>query len=147
MERAAPYSAAPQRSGFSPEPLQATVSLGGTPRASVIEDTGCILAIVGGDMAFLEELIEIFQGDIETQIDALCAAIESRSATAAAKAAHSLRGSVANFSCSQGAGKAFMIEEALMAEQWPVVRTLFVDLCQLLDALLGELRELVAAGH
>ncbi|MEM1182568.1 MAG: Hpt domain-containing protein [Acidobacteriota bacterium] len=112
----------------------------------MIKDTNDILTIVGGDFDFLAEVLVVFRGDIEDQMRILSESIESRDTITAGKAAHGLRGSVANFSCHVGADMAFEIEAALDRGQWPTVRSRFAELSETLDSLLEELDALVAAG-
>ena len=69
-----------------------------------------LLDRVDGDLAFLEELIEVFSADCPRALDAIREAISRRDAEGLHRAAHAFKGAAANF----GNGRAF--QEALKLE-------------------------------
>jgi two-component system sensor histidine kinase/response regulator len=65
---------------------------------------------VGGDMDLLKEIIEIFLDDFPNQMKQIREGILAGDAKAVEHAAHSLKGSVANFAAKRAYDKAYCLE-------------------------------------
>ncbi len=101
---------------------------------------------VDGDMEFLGELMEAFAEDAPDRLDALRSAVDAGDLDAAAKVAHSLKGSVGNFGARPAFELALRIEHAArqgiadgLAER---ARELGEEIARLREAV----RDHVAAG-
>jgi HPt (histidine-containing phosphotransfer) domain-containing protein len=85
----------------------------GTPIVSDIEvmDLGAALDRVGGDAVLLAEIAKLFLQEYPTQVAAIQAAVAAGNAPELERAAHSLKGSVANFAAPAVVDAARALEE------------------------------------
>ena len=67
----------------------------------VIFDVAAMLRNIGGDMALLEELVELFLQRYQTMLEAIRAALASRDQEAVEQAAHALKGTAINICASE----------------------------------------------
>lgn len=67
----------------------------------VIFDVAAMLRNIGGDMALLEELVELFLQRYQTMLEAIRAALASRDQEAVEQAAHALKGTAINLCASE----------------------------------------------
>jgi two-component system, sensor histidine kinase and response regulator len=73
-------------------------------------DKDAILERVGGDVEFLGEIADLFVEDCPKLLTEIRSAIAARNATALEHAAHTLKGSVANFGAEPARQAAFRLE-------------------------------------
>lgn len=66
---------------------------------------------VGGDQELLKEIADLFLEDAPGLVDGIRAAIEKKDPEALQRAAHSLKGSVANFGAEETVALAFQLEQ------------------------------------
>jgi HPt (histidine-containing phosphotransfer) domain-containing protein len=74
-----------------------------------------LLENVGGDRAFLGELVETYLADRPGLFDELRAAVAAHDAAAARRAAHTLKSTSASFGANDLAGRCRQIEQAAAA--------------------------------
>jgi HPt (histidine-containing phosphotransfer) domain-containing protein len=67
---------------------------------------------IGGDKEFLEELLDIYMEEFESQVSVLDSALESQDFRAIQEIGHSLKGASANLSLMRLGEQAFRIETA-----------------------------------
>jgi len=73
-------------------------------------DLDIALERVGGDEELLKEIADLFIGDAPQLLEAIRVAIEANDGSALHRAAHSLKGSVANFGAEKAVEKALELE-------------------------------------
>ena len=74
-------------------------------------DLTIALERVGGDEELLKEIADLFVEDAPQLLEAIRVAIEAKDGAALHRAAHSLKGSVANFGAEKAVETAFQLEE------------------------------------
>jgi HPt (histidine-containing phosphotransfer) domain-containing protein len=74
------------------------------------ETKATLLERVGGDLELLREIVALFAADAPLQVAAIRKAIQTGDGTALAEAAHSLKGSAANFEAGAAADLALRLE-------------------------------------
>lgn len=85
-----------------------------------------LLARVENDRELLAELFAMFQEELPSLHDALRHAMDIGDINQTAKAAHTLKGMLANMSIKQGALLAANIEAAARASDMPAIKVAFV---------------------
>jgi len=86
------------------------VSTNGSKFSEQVFDMTKALENVGGDMDLLKEIIEIFLEDYPNQMKQIQEGISSGDAVVLEHAAHSLKGSVANFAAKRAYDAAYRLE-------------------------------------
>ncbi len=106
-----------------------------------VYDRTAFLARLDGDEELARELIELFLEDYPETLATLAAAIETGNAAQLRLAAHSLRGTVANFSAHTAQESAHRLEQmgrsGVLAGAPDVYAALVEALAQLRSALVG----------
>lgn len=74
-------------------------------------DLSIALERVGGDEELLKEIADLFVEDAPQLLEAIRVAIEAKDGSALHRAAHSLKGSVANFGAEKSVETAFQLEQ------------------------------------
>ena len=74
-------------------------------------DLNVALERVGGDEELLKEIADLFVEDAPQLLEAIRVAIEKKDGSALHRAAHSLKGSVANFGAEKAVEMAFQLEK------------------------------------
>jgi HPt (histidine-containing phosphotransfer) domain-containing protein len=78
-------------------------------------DADALLRRAGGDRALMGEIVELFLADAPRMMDAFRVALTAGDAPALARAAHALKGSVANFAAGEAADAAAEVERQAQA--------------------------------
>ncbi len=91
-------------------PAEAEVPADSLPGSTAVLDERSLLDRVGGDRQLLAELARIFLADSPQMMAAIRSAVQQRDAAALRRAAHTLKGSVANFSASGAVEAALRLE-------------------------------------
>jgi len=102
-----------------------------------------LIANVADDDTLLREIVDLFIEDCPRSLDRLRRALGAADAGAAAKAAHALKGSVANFDAEEAVRLAQEIESLAAAGQIPAAVELFVGL----ERQMGRLVSGLTAGR
>jgi HPt (histidine-containing phosphotransfer) domain-containing protein len=113
-----------------------------TPLSGVSLDRQVALSRVGGDVQLLKEIAVLFLEDYPKSLTALHEAVAGGDAKAVERAAHSLKGSVANFGAAAAFESARSIEESARAQRLAEVDPMIVRLEQALATLQHELKAL-----
>ncbi len=74
-------------------------------------DLAVALERVGGDEELLKEIADLFVEDAPQLLEAIRVAVEAGDGSALHRAAHSLKGSVANFGAEEAVKAAFQLEQ------------------------------------
>lgn len=110
-------------------------------------DEAALLDRVDSDWEFLGETVEMLASDGPALLTAIGEALQSRDAAAVGRAAHTLKGMVANFCADGPHARAFELERMGKAGDLsgaaPVLAALDADV----QALIAELRTLVARAR
>lgn len=99
---------------------------------------------IDGDMGLFRELAEIFSNDSETMIHNVKKAVDSKDAAALAKAAHTLKGSVANFSAQQAFESALKLEKIGKSGDLSQSKEALDELEKTINILVKKLNELAS---
>ena len=110
--------------------------------AGPVLDRGVALARVGGDMVLLREIAELFVQECPQLLKEIRHAIDHGDAHALERAAHGLKGSVANFGAGRAVDAAFELEKLGRAGTLANVPESLRDLEQALATLQVELSRL-----
>ena len=105
-------------------------------------DRDLALSRVGGDAALLKEIAALFIEDYPKVLEAIQAAVARGDAKGMERAAHGLKGSVANFGAQAAVEAAFQLEEMGHAGDLAGVRETIDALARALDELHAELKTL-----
>jgi two-component system sensor histidine kinase/response regulator len=100
------------------------------------------LSRVGGDVELLKEIAVVFLADYPNSLREIRAAIDSGDPILLERAAHSLKGSVANFGARDAVASALRLEQMGRARQMRDCAGAFQELDQALAALHPELAAL-----
>ena len=100
------------------------------------------LGRVGGDLELLKEIAQLFLDESASMLDAIEKAIASNDARALERAAHTLKGCVANFDTGVCFDAAMALETAGRDRQLEEASRLYSALTSVLDRLRPELTEL-----
>jgi HPt (histidine-containing phosphotransfer) domain-containing protein len=73
-------------------------------------DSEALLDRIGGDVDFLQELAGVFREDCPQLLDEIRSAVAAENAPALMRAAHTLKGAVANFGADAAREAAFRLE-------------------------------------
>jgi len=106
---------------------------------SAVLDRTIALARVGGDVELLKEIAELFLEEYPRVVNDLHKALEAGDSTAVERAAHGLKGSVANFGARAVEDAAFELEQLGRAQKLAEVSQVLNSLELALAALHGEL--------
>jgi two-component system sensor histidine kinase/response regulator len=87
-----------------------------------------LLDRLGGDTELLREVVEVFLSDCPARLSNVRDAIARRDSTALARAAHSLKGSVANFAADPAVAAAQRLELMGRTGDWAEVDQVLADL-------------------
>lgn len=112
------------------------------PLSGVSLDRQVALSRVGGDFELLKEIAVLFLEDYPKSLADLRAAAARRDAKAVERAAHGLKGSVANFGAAAVVEAARSIEEMGRAQQIAEIEPMITQLEQALAVLQQELEAL-----
>ena len=108
-------------------------------------DLAALMDRLAGDRELLVELIGLYLEDEQALIDQVAAAIAAGDAPRLARAAHTLKGSVGNFSAAAAHGAAAALEAAARAGRIDAVRRRSFDrMVSELDKVRDALRSLAA---
>ncbi|HVO97754.1 MAG TPA: Hpt domain-containing protein [Bryobacteraceae bacterium] len=107
-----------------------------------IFDKNVALARVGGDADLLKEIAQLFLADYPKSLSDLREAIEAGDAKRMERAAHGLKGSVANFGARPAVEAAYRLETMGHAQQLADVRPVLRALELALEALRPRLEAL-----
>jgi HPt (histidine-containing phosphotransfer) domain-containing protein len=105
-------------------------------------DRDLALSRVGGDAELLKEIAALFMEDYPNVLAELRAAAARGDAEGVERAAHGLKGSVANFGAQAAVDAAFQLEQMGRAGDLSRVREAIDTLARVLDALHPELKTL-----
>lgn len=97
---------------------------------------------VGGDPELLAEIGHLFLSEYPSLVDRMAAAIPAHDAQSLERAAHSLKGSVANFGAQPAVDAAFALEQAGRSGDLSRAPQLLTTLLQHLRTLHSELAAL-----
>lgn len=103
-----------------------------------------LLVRVENDRELLAELFAMFQKELPSLHDALRHAMDIGDINQTAKAAHTLKGMLANMSIKQGALLAANIEAAARASDMPAIKVAFVAFCMEIANLSAAINTFVA---
>ena len=109
--------------------------------ASKILDYQAALGRVGGDLELLREIAELFQQECPRVMRDLREALSRGDLAAAGRAAHSLKGSAANFEAVQLVDAALKIERLTHGGRIEEAAAAYDVLDRAVGSLLSELRE------
>lgn len=107
-------------------------------------DTSAALARVGGDEELLKEIAEIFLDEYPAALVEVRRAAESGDANALQHAAHSLKGSIANFGAKTAYDAALRLEKMGRSGEFESTAEALLALDEALDRLKPELRRLIS---
>lgn len=110
-------------------------------------DREVALSRVGGDTELLKEIAEIFVEDYPNSLTELHTALRQNDAQLLERAAHGLKGSVANFGAQAAVDAALLLEQMGHAEDLTGAPATLAALDRALTALRGELQSLCAEFH
>ena len=105
-------------------------------------DRAVALDRLGGDEQLLQEVARLFLDEYPTLMDEIQAAKESRNAKLLERAAHSLKGSVANFGADQAVEAALRLEKMGRGGNLIGVDEAYVRLETVMSGIHPELEEL-----
>lgn len=116
------------------------------PEATPVLDRAALMERLGGDLALFEEITGLFREDCPKMLSQIRSAVQGADAAALERAAHTLKGCVANFGAGPAASAALDLEKMGRARQLDnaerACQTLETELWrfeQALDALAREL--------
>ena len=115
--------------------------------SSVSFDQGQALDRLGGDTDLLLQIAEIFCQTAPPKLAEIRQALAAGDAGTLTRAAHSLKGSVANFSAGRAWEAARNLEMAGRGGQLDLAKELAVQLEHEVECLLGDLKALQAGGQ
>jgi two-component system, sensor histidine kinase and response regulator len=124
----------PQRDDTAPRECQGSAAL----------DESELLNRFQGDREFLYELVDLFLDDYPKHIQAMKQAVRTGDTPSLRRSAHTLKGSIGNFSCSEAFHAVIRLEEVVEGSEVQEVGPALADLEQALDRLT---RGLVALGR
>ncbi|HEX4824120.1 MAG TPA: response regulator [Candidatus Polarisedimenticolaceae bacterium] len=96
--------------GYVTKPVEADRLLEAVEGAVASFDPATAMARLKGDRALLREMIEIFLADAPAMVGAIRSALEAGDAETLRRAAHALKGSVANFAAARAVAEAKTLE-------------------------------------
>jgi two-component system, sensor histidine kinase and response regulator len=96
--------------GYVTKPVEAERLIEAVESAVATFDPAIAMARLKGDRALLREMIEIFLADAPAMIDAIRNALDDGDAEGLRRAAHTLKGSVANFGVARAVAEAKTLE-------------------------------------
>ena len=99
---------------------------------------------IDGDMGLFRELAEIFSNDSETMVNNVRKAVNSEDAAGLAKSAHTLKGSVANFSAQQAFDSALKLEKIGKSGDLSQSKEALDELEKTINTLVKRLNELAS---
>lgn len=102
-------------------------------------DRAIALERVGGDLELLQEVARLFIDDCPSCMQSISAAISANDPKALERAAHNLKGAVANFGAKATVDAALRLEQMGRAGQIEGADKAYVELAAALDRLTPEL--------
>lgn len=111
---------------------------------SAIYDRAAALGRLDGDEPFFQELIDLFLDDFPRQLTAVRAAAAAHDAAGLMRAAHCLKGSIANFASQPAYDAALRLERMGASGQLDCVDQALDALVQVVDRLAWALAQPVA---
>jgi two-component system sensor histidine kinase/response regulator len=102
------------------------------------------LSNLGGDSRLMHCVASLFLADAPKQLDAIRIALECRNFESLAKLAHTLKGTVSNFSCKEGVAVAYRLETVARRGDLSDVDPAYEELRRVVAELMPELEELAA---
>jgi HPt (histidine-containing phosphotransfer) domain-containing protein len=109
-------------------------------------DLPLALSRVGGDVALLREIAQIFFEQYPTTLSDIRQALASRDGPALEQAAHFLKGAVANFGAQRASEAAFSLEKMGREGRWENPEAALANLEAELERLLPELVALLSCS-
>ncbi|HLI34185.1 MAG TPA: response regulator [Terriglobia bacterium] len=100
------------------------------------------LAQMEGDSELLGQVASLFLNDVAAQLDKMRSALEQHNLETLGRVAHTIKGSVANFSAERAVSAALKLETASREGNFPVAAQAAGDLEQAIEQLRPELAEL-----
>lgn len=111
------------------------------PKPAPIVDRQKTLAQVEGDAHLVSEMVSIFLANIPKQIDAMRDAVEKGDLKSLARLAHSVKGSVLNFSAQAAANAALKLETAARQGNLALTRQSWKELQDSIEQVKSELSQ------
>jgi two-component system sensor histidine kinase/response regulator len=108
-------------------------------------DYAVALERLGGDEQLLQEVARLFLDEYPTMLDGIRQAVFQRDANALERAAHSLKGSVANFGSDSAYQAAFQLEQMGRRKDLAGSDSAFSDLMQVMQQIRPALEEIASA--
>ena len=105
-------------------------------------DFNAALERVGGDQELLKEIADLFLEDAPGLLDLVREAIDKNDGSALQRAAHSLKGSVANFGAEETVAAAYQLEQLGVNGQLDDAKDVFVVLEQELHKVFESLSQI-----
>jgi two-component system, sensor histidine kinase and response regulator len=102
-------------------------------------DRAIALERVGGDLELLQEVARLFVDDCPSCMQSIRAAIDASDAKALERAAHNLKGAVANFGAKSSVAAALRLEQIGRTGQTDGAEQAFRELAAALERLTPEL--------
>lgn len=102
------------------------------------------LSRVGGDVALLRDIAQIFFEEYPKALSEIRRAVVSRDSPALEQAAHFLKGAVANFGARRASEAAFTLEKMGRERCWEGCEAALADLEAAFEQLVPELMALLA---
>jgi len=124
--------------GYISKPVEADDLVRTVERAAGAFDASRAAARLGGDENLLRELLELFLADAPRMVSEVRDAIDAKDAEALRRAAHALKGSVANFGAGGAVDAARRLETMGAAGNLADARAALSELEQALDAFKEE---------
>lgn len=110
---------------------------------SAVIDLPLALSRVGGDVALLRDIAQIFFEEYPNALADIRRALASRDGPALERAAHFLKGAVANFGAQRATEAAFTLEKMGREERWEGCEAILTDLEAAFAQLVPELAALL----
>jgi len=116
-------------------------------RLSTFADEDKLLERCQGDRQFLVEIIELFEAETNDLMRQVALAIERRDASVAAKTAHTLKGSIGNFTDAEPYKAAKKLEQDAVQNNFSAAEADFARLSTEVRRLKNDLQRLAHASH
>ena len=124
--------------GYVPKPVEAERLVAAVEAVAGRFDPAVAAARLGGDRRLLREMLDLFMTECPGMISAIRSAIDSSDAAALRRAAHALKGSVANFAAARPVEAARRLEKLGIDGEFTGVEAAFHELEDALDGFRRE---------